>query len=92
MDQSIFSKYTYKVTLEKIKNNHTRLRDDVIRGYCDLEPREGFHFDFIGEPRDGGLFRHVNTSKIIKVINVDELYEVHTESGSIYNIRLSLQQ
>lgn len=86
MEKDIFKQYKYKVEFKKVYNDHSRLRDDLIIGYCDKLPAEGEMFVMVGPPRDSGSFRQVNTSPIVKCMNLDMRYEIHTESGSVYQL------
>lgn len=79
----------FKYEFTKIKADHDRLRDDVIlcRTCSPL---------LVGEPAilmtdsktPGMSLRMIRTSPVVKVLHPEpKLTEIHTESGSVYEIR-----
>lgn len=77
----------YKVRFQKISNNHNRLRSDDIEGVTNELPTEGKSFVFFGKGLEFGT-RVVNTSPVKIVLQKDDEYILHTESGSIYQVNL----
>lgn len=81
----------YKVEFKKIKNDHQRLRDDVIVGMTFALPSEGAQFVMFAESRDKtlppGSMRQVNTSIVKEVQKTSEdVYLLQTQSGSTYQV------
>lgn len=82
----------YNVKFIKIKNNHDRLRDDVIKGSAVHLPIVGQKFIFVGSNRDGVRMngvRMINTNLVTKINFHDlegRIVEFKTESESIYRV------
>lgn len=78
-----------KVRFTKIRDDHDRLRDDVIEGETDEPPEVGKRFSFVGPPRDIEVgFRHVNTSVIASMVKNGNRYTARTQNGSVYEIEI----
>lgn len=75
----------YKVELEKVKNDHDRLRTDKIEGVTRELPVVGKSFILLGEGLEFGT-RCVNTSPVKEVSKDGHKYTIKTESGSIYSV------
>lgn len=80
----------HQVRLTKVKNNHNRLRDDVIEGRSSRLPTKGKPFELIGEPRDdpNASGRLVTTNVLTEVKREGDTFTVTTASNSIYQIDL----
>ncbi len=78
----------YNVRLTKIKNNHDRLRDNVIEGQAAVLPVKGKQFWLTAPPRDDpkASGRVVNTSVVKRITTVGNKHIIVTESGSTYQI------
>ena len=78
----------YNVRLTKIKNNHDRLRDNVIEGQAAKLPAKGSQFWLTAPPRDdpNASGRVVNTSVVTRITTVGNQYILNTESGSVYQV------
>jgi hypothetical protein len=74
-----------KVQFTKIKNNHDRLRDDVIVGTSKV-PEVGKCFCLVALPKGAATFRGVNTSMVMSIDIIDGGWLLHTRSGSIYEV------
>lgn len=74
------------VTFEKVKNDHDRLRDDSIEGWCAELPTEGKPFIMTAPPRDMGDGRLVTTNIVTEVEEEGGIYTFKTASGSIYRV------
>lgn len=82
-------KKQYNVKFEKIENNHSRLRDDVIIGTTDSLPVVRVPFCMTAPPRDGGIIRVVNTSPVKEILSYRKgVIEFSTQSGSIYKVTI----
>lgn len=85
---------TFPVVFSVIWNDHTRIRDNRIEGTTDAMPTLGEQFRMTAPPRDAGLFRLIETSRVVS-IRVEEDYVSNTkktvfttENGSIYSVEL----
>lgn len=78
----------FKVRFTKVKNDHERLRDDVIEGTCELLPEIDKSFVMVAAARDAGMVRMINTSPIQTCVAINGVYMVKTTSGSLYNIEV----
>lgn len=78
----------FKVRFTKVKNDHNRLRDDVIEGTCEVLPEVGKSFVMLAPPRDAGNGRMINTSPIQTCVVINGAYMVKTASGSLYKIEV----
>ena len=92
-----FYNYDYvmaKAKFSKISNNHERLRKDVYVGDANLPPKVGLPFHIVSAPQTpGAAATFTNTSKIVKIEDIDAGWIVQTKSGSKYKIeRLSDKQ
>lgn len=83
-----------KAKFSKISTNHNRLRKDIYVGEAALPPKVGLPFYIISAPQaPGAQATYTNTSRIVKVEEIDTGWIVITKSGSKYKIeRLSEQQ
>lgn len=71
-----------------IRNNHQRIRDEVITGQSYDWPKIGKRFWMDAPPRDKGDVRVINTSKITEIIHEEfGLCIFKTESSSIYAVQ-----
>lgn len=77
----------YLVNFKKIKNNHNRLRTDEVQGLAQKLPQVGECFVIVGKGLEFGN-RCVNTSPLKEVKKTEKGYELHTESGSIYEVEM----
>jgi len=79
----------YKIKFSKIKNDHNRLRDDVIEGETEDLPEIGKMFVFYGEGKEFGT-RHVNTSLVVSMGHIPDTskFMLLTESDSIYEVEV----
>lgn len=76
-----------KVLFKKIKNDHNRLRDDQISGIAIGEPKIDCSFYMTSEPRDISVgSRVINTSKVVKLEDIENGWRLFTKSGSIYEV------
>jgi len=87
----------HKVRFSKIKNNHNRLRDDVIEGTCEQLPTVGSIFVLTAPPRDIEIgIRVVNTSEVVQILPYlprnpkfpSNPIIFKTESGSTYAVQV----
>jgi hypothetical protein len=84
----------YQVRFSKIKNNHDRLRDDVIIGTCEVLPTVGSPFFLTAPPRDIEYgMRMVNTSEVVtifpKIRGASKNITIFkTASGSTYSVQV----
>jgi len=76
----------YNVTFETVHNNHDRLRDDTIIGWCVDLPKVGEQFCMATPPRDAGGCRLLTTNYVTKVKKEGAIYTFKTSSGSIYRV------
>jgi len=76
-----------KVKFTKIKNNHSRLRDDVIVGKAKNPPQVGEIFFMTAAPKSKtASLRMINTSKIESVDDIENGWKFTTKSGSVYQV------
>lgn len=76
----------FVVTFEKVVNDHNRLRDDKIEGWCAELPTVGKPFVMTAPPRDGGDGRLVSTNFVTACVNHENVHTFKTTSGSIYRV------
>lgn len=85
----------YQVKFSKINNNHNKLRDDEIIGFCTDLPEVEKQFVLFAPPRDQKVapqgmayFRMVNTSLIKEKSQNGKVFDFKTESGSQYRVEI----
>jgi hypothetical protein len=77
----------HKIKFTKVKNDHNRLRDNIIEGQCNNLPELDKPFIFTGPGKEFGT-RLVQTSPVKTIEIIDNLYRVTTESKSVYKIEV----
>ncbi len=85
MDQKVKQ---YQVLFSKVKNDHARLRTDTMEGIATDLPEIDKQFVVYGKPLESGSFRRVNTSPVKQIDNIDGVYFLTTESGSVYSVKV----
>lgn len=77
----------YEIKFTKIRNNHNRIRTDVIKGITHELPQIGQGFVMLSEGLDFGT-RYIQTSPIKNIKTIDNKHQIFTESGSVYEIEV----
>lgn len=77
----------YKVRFKKIRNNHNRMRTDVVEGITHELPKVGESFVMLSEGLEFGT-RMVNTSPVQNIETIDNKHQLFTESGSLYEVEV----
>jgi len=77
----------YKVKFTKVRNTHDRLRTDIIEGEAESLPTIGKCFEMVSVGLDFGL-RYINTSVVKHIEEINNQYQIHTESGSVYMVEI----
>jgi hypothetical protein len=84
------------VLFKKVHNDHSRLRDDEIRGFAPAMPEQDHSFQLFAEPKDPkAALRLVTTSPVTAVTKIETDGRVtalifNTRSGSTYQVELLL--
>ena len=77
----------FKVKFKKIRNNHNRIRTDVIEGITHELPEVESQFAMLAEGLEFGT-RYVQTSPVKNIESMDNKYQLFTESGSLYEVEV----